>query len=76
LFLRVAEEIGYCKLDQINVGPKRKWYRLLQMKNDQKLFMDQTVKLRLDQKDKRSIKIGIGVQTRMLFVFDCIQLIQ
>jgi hypothetical protein len=32
-----------------------------QVKTDQKLFMDQRVKLRLDQKDTRSIKIGIGV---------------
>jgi hypothetical protein len=41
-----------------------------------KLYMEQCVKVRLDQGEMRSVKIGRGVKTRLLFVADSIQLIQ
>jgi hypothetical protein len=47
----------------------------VQKKIDQQIYMYQSVKVRLDQKETRSVKIGRGVKTRLPFVADSVQLI-
>jgi hypothetical protein len=62
LLHRLAEGILPCHLDQINADPKGSWHRLARKKIDSKLYMEQSVKIGLDQGETRSVKIGRGVR--------------
>jgi len=44
-------------LDQVNTDPKGNWYRLARKKIDQQIvpYMDESVKIRLDQGETRSV---------------------
>jgi len=64
---RLAKDICRCKLDQMNDDHKETvivdWRERLKIS---KLYMDRSVKLRLYQMTKRSVKIGRGVRKRCL----------
>jgi hypothetical protein len=62
LLHRLAEVTSPCQLDQINADPKGNLDRLARKKLISKLYMEQSVKIRLDQGLKRSVKIGRGVR--------------
>jgi hypothetical protein len=59
LLHRLAESIWLCKLDQINVDPKIKWYWLPLKKNGQQNV--QSIKSMTEPTETRSVKIGKGV---------------
>ena len=54
---RLVEGTWPYKLDQVNSDPKDHWYGLALGKIIGKLYMDQSVKLRLDQRDTKMWKL-------------------
>jgi hypothetical protein len=56
---KAFDHVNWTKLLQILKGPGIEWHRrrLISI-----LYMDQSVKLKLDQRSRRSVKIGRGVR--------------
>ena len=61
---RVAEGIWPPKLDKIDADPKEHRCRLAPRKIDQRIYVDQGVKVRLDQQESRSVNTERGVRQR------------
>jgi len=65
--------VNWTKLMQILKGTGIDWCERRLISN---LYMTQSVKVRLNRGETRSMKIGRGVRQRMLFVTISVQLVQ
>jgi len=65
--------VNWTKLMQILKGTGIDWCERRLISN---LYMTQSVKVRLNRGETRSVKIGRGVRQRMLFVTISVQLVQ
>jgi hypothetical protein len=70
------DRVNWTKLMQFLKGTRIAWRRIRLRIRISTLYVDQGVKLNMGQGQTRSVKIGRGVKTRMLFVIDSIQRIQ
>jgi len=57
---RLAGDICPCKVEKINAGSQGNWDRLARKKLIRNLFLELGFKLKLDQRKRRSVKIGTG----------------
>jgi hypothetical protein len=85
--LDIDEELCACFIDWQKAFDYVNWTKLMQILKGtgidwrerrliSKLYMEQSVKILLDQEETRRVKIGRGVKKRMLFNTNSIQLIQ
>jgi hypothetical protein len=85
--LDIDEELCACFIDWQKASDHIKWAKFIHMLKEigiywckrrliSKLYMDQEVKVRLDQRERRSVKNGIGVRQGCCFVTNFIPLTQ
>jgi tryptophan 2,3-dioxygenase len=85
--LEIDEELCVCFTDWQKASDHIKWTKFIHMLKEtgiywrkrrliSQLYMDQEVKVRLDQRETRSVKSGIGVRQGCCFVTNFIPLTQ